>query len=389
MIKLQTSLIWRGCAQGKYIVKAKGYILAVLRWGDKEGPLNDWGPFAYVPIDPAGNGCFTFSGRRGIPREATHVWGRCFASDFSCFEDAVTEIPVAHLPESNQPQERISFSILTDLHLTSKPWKIKQALIATDNPVVFLLGDSTNDGLETQFEKFKNCIAENIPQKSIFPVPGNHDILHPSRSGNTAGCSNYARFQRHLLAQAEKQGYYISYSSVDQSYSVRMEDVDIIGLQCVTTGRNFLFPHGAAIDWLEKHLETTPAAWHIILCHAPMLTHNPNRNDGPPYLDQNKRIQEILDRNGRIIFLSGHTHVSPNVLVGNGEYDEEHRNIYLDCGSVVSTDTSGENGMMSPNWKDGCKTELTITEDTVEICMSSIESGIKFPRGYYRFHVPE
>ena len=31
MIRIQTNLIWRGCAQGKYVVKAKGYILAVLR----------------------------------------------------------------------------------------------------------------------------------------------------------------------------------------------------------------------------------------------------------------------------------------------------------------------------------------------------------------------
>ncbi len=73
MIKLQTSLIWPGCAQGKYIVKAKGCILAILQWGNANTPLTDWGPFAYVPIDPAGNGLFSFTGMRGIPREATHV----------------------------------------------------------------------------------------------------------------------------------------------------------------------------------------------------------------------------------------------------------------------------------------------------------------------------
>ena len=54
MIHLQTSLIGPGCAQGKYILKAKGCILAVLRWGSEKEPLADWGPFAYVPIDPAG-----------------------------------------------------------------------------------------------------------------------------------------------------------------------------------------------------------------------------------------------------------------------------------------------------------------------------------------------
>ena len=82
MIKLQTSLIWPGCAMGKYIIKAKGFLLAILRWGDANGPLPDWSPIAYVPIDPAGNGEFFFPGRRAIPDEATHVWAHCVSHDF-------------------------------------------------------------------------------------------------------------------------------------------------------------------------------------------------------------------------------------------------------------------------------------------------------------------
>jgi len=388
-MKLQMSLIWPGCAQGNYIVKAKGHILAVLRWGSGDGPLKEWGPFAYVPIDPAGNGCFFFSGKRGIPREATHVWARCFTPDFSAFEDIAVEIPERYLPDTGCQEEVQCFSILTDLHLSSKPWKIKQALRATESSTLFLLGDSTNDGLAEQFERFLECIAETVPEKSIFPVTGNHDVLHPGCADKIDGCRNYAEFQRRLLAQVEQNGHRVSLAPDQRAYSVQIGDLDIIGLQCVTTGRHFLFPEGAQIDWLEEHLTVTPAAWHIVLCHAPMLKHNPNRNDGPPYLDKNKRLQEIMDRNGRIIFLSGHTHVSPNVLTGNGEYDQAHQNIYLDCGSVVATDTSGETGLMSSEWKDGCKTELMITKDAVEICMSSIESGVKFPRGYYRFCVTE
>ena len=79
--------------------------------------------------------------------------------------------------------------------------------------------------------------------------------------------------------------------------------------------------------------------------------------------------------------------MSPNCLAGNAEYDEKCRNIYLDCGSVVATDTAGEQGMMSPDWKDGCVTELAVSAHAVEIRMRSIESGRRFPRGYYRFTV--
>lgn len=389
MIKFQTSLIWPGCAQGKYIIKAKGYMLAVLFWGRNDGLLTDWGPFAYVPIDPAWNGCFFFSGKRSIPKEATHVWARCFTQDFASFEYVAAEIPERYLPDAGLSEERMHFSIITDLHLSSKPWRIKQALKATESSTLFLLGDSTNDGRSGQFEAFKACITETIPEKIIFPVSGNHDILHTSHLDNNDGCRNYANFQKYLLTKAKENGYHISFAPDNRAYSVQIGSLDIIGLQCVTTGRKFLFPEGLQIDWLQEHLSTTSATWHIILCHAPMLKHNPNRNEGTPYLEGNKRIQEILDRKGRIIFLSGHTHVSPNVLTGNGEYDEEHQNIYLDCGSVVATDTSGEAGLMASDWKDGCKTELIVSKDTVEICMSSIDSGIKFPRGYYRFCVTE
>lgn len=48
------------------------------------------------------------------------------------------------------------FSILTDLHLSSKPWKIRRALRTAESDTVFLLGDSTNDGLAEQFERFGN-----------------------------------------------------------------------------------------------------------------------------------------------------------------------------------------------------------------------------------------
>ena len=387
MIKLQISLIWPGCAQGKYTVKAKGCMLAVLRWGDAATPLANWGPFAYVPVDPAGNGTFSFPGRRGIPREATHVWARCYAAGFGSFEDVSSQIPEKYLSEAEDQNEICRFSVLTDMHLASKPWKIKQALRSTQNDTVFLLGDSTNDGLPEQFEAFGTCIGETVPDKTIFPVIGNHDVLHASRGDDSDGCRHYADFQRSLLAKAEAAGHTVSYDPNGRAYAVRIGDLDVIGLQCAATGRKFLFPQGRQIDWLEEHLSCTEANWHIILCHAPLLAHNPNRNTGAPYLDKNKRLQEIVDRNGRIIFLSGHTHVSPNMLTGNGKIDAMHRNIYLDCGSVVATDTSGEMGLMAPDWKDGCKTELTITNNTVEIQMSSVVSGSQFPRGCYRFSI--
>lgn len=387
-IKLQINLRWSGCAQGKYIVKAKGCILAVLRWGNHNEPLYDWSPFAYVPIDSAGNGVFLFSGMRGIPPGVSHVWARCYAQDFTLYKDVSAEIPEKFLLADIHIESTYRFSVLSDLHMAAKPWKIRQALRAAQSDTIFLLGDSTNDGISDQFNNFRACIEEIVPNGVIFPVTGNHDVLHSSHPDAADGCKNYVTFQRELLTKAESRGYAIAHTPADCAYSVQIGNLDVIGLQCVTTDRKFLFPKGTQIDWLEEHLSKTTASWHIILCHAPLLKHNPNRNDGVPYLDGNKQIQEILDRYGRVIFLNGHTHVSPNVLKGNAEYDAAHQNVYLDCGSVVPTDISGESGMMSPDWKDGCITELSVTDDSVEICMYSIDSGSGFSRGYYRFILP-
>lgn len=385
MIKLQTNLIWPGCAQGKYIVKAKGYILAVLRWGDRNEPLHDWSPFAYVPIDPAGNGMFFFSGMRGIPPGVSHVWARCYAQDFVSHEDASAEIPGKYLLAETKSESVYRFSILTDLHMAAKPWKIKQALRAAQSDTIFLLGDSTNDGSTTQFNDFRTCIKEIVPDSVLLPVIGNHDVLHPSRPEDADGCKNYVAFQHDLLAKATERGYAVTAAPDGRAYSVRMGNLDIIGLQCVTSGRKFLFPDGEQIDWLEAYLTGNTAAWHVILCHAPLLKHNPNRNDGVPYLDRNRRIQEFLDRHGSVIFLNGHTHVSPNLLRGNAEYDIANRNVYIDCGSVVPTDILGESGLMSPEWKDGCITELSVSEHSVRICIRSVDSGTRFSRGYYHF----
>lgn len=386
MISVEINLIWPGSAEGRYAVRAKGSILSVFFWGDMQGASEDWSPFAYVPIDPAGNGEFYFSGNRGIPRGMTHVWAKVYTEDFSSFEWSSAMIPERFLPKDEILPYTHTFSILTDLHMSKTPWRIRQALRAAESDVIFLLGDSSNDGRAEQFENVLACISDLTPDKAIFPVIGNHDVLHPSAKAEN-GCVHYEDFQKKLLSNAESRGFSVQYAPDGRAYSVRIGNVEILALHCVTTGRRFVFPEDIQIEWLNQRLLEMPDLWHIVLCHAPLIRHNPNRNDGPAYLGRNNRIQEIIDQSGRVIFLSGHTHVSTNVLIGNGEYDRARGNIYLDCASVVPTDTSGEKGMMARDWKDGCETELALSENMVEITMRSIASGVKFSRGYYRFSV--
>ena len=387
MLQMRINLNWHGSAEGWYSVSAKGYCLAVLHWGDAEQAFCDWSPFAFVPLDPAGNGSFYFSGNRGIPRGASHVWAKMYSYDFASMTWISTKIPEEYLSKNVYAGDERHFSVLTDIHMVQKPWRLRKALRRADGEAIFLLGDSTNDGFAEQFERVKDHLNELAGSKCVFPVSGNHDVIRASRGDESDGCANYVRFQNELLLKARENGVDVETAPDGRAYAVRTGNLDIVGLQCVTSGRKFLFEGGVQIDWLEKHLAETAASWHIILCHAPLLRHNPNRNEGAPYLHHDKRIQEILNRTGRVIFLSGHTHVSPNTLVGSGAMDREHGNIYLDCASVVATDTAGIDGMMNADWKDGIETELRLSQNTVEIIMRSIDTGIRFSRGYYFFQL--
>jgi len=248
-----------------------------------------------------------------------------------------------------------------------------------------LLGDSTNDGLPAQFEALEACIAETAPDKISLPVIGNHDVIHPKfKDGD--GCEEYAAFQDRRLRHAQAMGLDVCRDADSLAWATRFGKLDIIGLQCVISGRKFLFPEERQLDWLEHRLEAQKdAKWRLILCHAPLLAHNPNRNEGQPYLDKNRRLQGIVDQAGNILFLSGHTHVSPNVTRGSAEWDARRGNLYLNCGSVVDTATEGDNGLMAADWKDGCISELSISERHIEIDMRSVTSGAHFPRGSYCF----
>lgn len=385
MAKLQISLIWPGCAQGKYTIKARGFILAILSWGNADGPLEGWSPIGYVPIDPAGNGSLFFPGRRGIPPKATHVWARCVSHDFTEDVKISAAIEPRFLPILDSDLDATQLSILTDLHLASKPWKVKQALRSAASDVVLLLGDSTNDGFPAQFEALDACIAETVPDKILLPVIGNHDVIHPKfKDGD--GCEEYAAFQDRRLRYAQTMGFDVCRDPDSLAWATRFGKLDIIGLQCVISGRKFLFPEERQLDWLENRLDAQKdARWRLILCHAPLLAHNPNRNEGQPYLDKNRRLQVIVDQAEDILFLSGHTHVSPNVTKGSAEWDVGRNNLYLNCGSVVDTATEGDNGLMAADWKDGCIIELSISERHIEIDMPSVTSGAHFPRGYYCF----
>ena len=286
--------------------------------------------------------------------------------------------------ETNKLLYRIS--LLSDLHLSRKTGRVMRALKkAFEADCVLIAGDLVNDGEPEQFELLSECVKrtsrENVP---VFSVGGNHDF---PIDGFDDTQFNYRDLQKSFLDRNKNLGFEIK-EHESGCWSAVNEHIHIFGWKCVDERRNFFFgKKEEQLKWLSHKLEENKHKKYQIICsHAPLIAHNPQRKtDGQPYFDSDTRLQNLIDSHENLIFVSGHTHFSPNNLQGNVDYDEQRNNIYIDAGSVCRTTYKSNEDFAEKEWTDGVITELDIYENGVEINYYGIHTDKKFARGYYKF----
>ena len=381
-MKLDVNFLSAKSADGVYKITAKGAVVASLHWADANGILTEWTPFAYVPVLPNGTGIFRYTGGRAVPEKAEYILVRAVTPDFLHTDEVMYKIPDEQ--KSGAVKDGIKFCLMSDLHLSNKPWKIKQALsMAADADCVLIAGDLVNDGTQRQFQMMSDIIDGY--DKMVFAVSGNHDYpLNPVPCVGE-GIYDYYSLQRKLLGRAAENGCDIEFD-ISGAYAARMGDIEIIGLNAAAHWRRLTFKKGSQLEWLEDYIDKRSAArWRIILCHAPLIMHNPQRpKNGTPYLGRDKALQKIIDSNERIIFASGHTHISPGDYMGCVEYDSSRQNIYINDGSICPTTYKSKEPLSTEEWTDGIVTELVLGNSGIEISAKSVKSGQYVSRGHYR-----
>lgn len=382
-----------GCADGHYQVKAGGCIAASLHWADESGALPGWSPLAYLPIKPNGVGIYQMEGGRAIPEEATHVLARAVSADFTTVEETVTPIPKPAGKTVKQAGQR--FLILTDLHLSNKPWKVRKALsMGREYDAVLITGDMTNDAAPEQLERFWTCVTEALPDTPVFAVAGNHDYPARPIPQIRNGICEYPILQEKLLERAGEMGCAFT-QDASSAYAVQMGDTEILGLNAVTHGRIFKFSETGQLEWLFWHLQESKAKRHIILCHAPLAAHRPYKQPGDqPYLGKDRELQRILDvQRSCILFVSGHTHVSLNCREGCVERDVQYKrnqqdkrdNIYINAGSIRPTALKSDEFLQPECWTEGNVVELLLEQECITVTGISVKTGQRIARGHYRF----
>lgn len=267
---------------------------------------------------------------------------------------------------------------MSDLHLSKKPWQIRKALkVGEDADAVFLVGDLTNDGTPEQMELMKACIEDVLPETPVFAVAGNHDYPRQPSPMIREGICDYEALQDWLLNR-QAHPYILDESG---AWAVSMGEVEVIGLNCVWHWRRFKFKDGAQLKWLEQHLDHSSAKWHIILCHAPLLAHNPKRSDAKPYLSRDEQLQKIIDAHKNIMFISGHTHVSLESSTNCVEFDELRNNIYINDGSIRPTTLLTAEGLTEEEPADGNVVEIDFIEESLKVTGISVKTGHEITSG--------
>ena len=272
------------------------------------------------------------------------------------------------------------FLVMSDLHLSKKPWQVRKALkMGEDADAVLLAGDLTNDGTHEQISLMQQSIAEMLPDTPVLAVAGNHDYPHFPSPMIREGYCDFEALQDWFLARHP----YPCVMDESGAWTIRIGDVEIIGLNCIWHWRRFKFKDGAQLNWLEKHLKNSDIRWHIILCHAPLLAHNPKRSDTKPYLSRDEKLQSIIDDNKNIIYISGHTHVSMESMVNCVEYDEAHHNLYINDGSIRPTTKLTADGLPEAEPADGNVVELLVSENQISVTGISMKTEQRIFGGHY------
>ena len=373
-----------GFADGKYAVHAKGYLLAALHWANERGPLPDWTALAYVPLDTDGRGCFHYAGGRAIPAGATHVAAELIAADFTRRERILQPLPEL---DEYVPIEGpcVRFALMSDLHLSSKPGRIRRALRRVRQAdCVLMIGDLTNDGLPEQFDAMAQAIADELPDVPVLSVCGNHDFpVHPLPLVRQ-GVTDWYGMQHWLLERARDMGV-PSEEAPCGAFAANVGGVPVYGLNAASHWRRFVFPEGRQLDWLEERLGADASDARVVLCHAPLLDHNIVRVRGnePPYLSRDARLRGIVEGAGRVIFASGHTHSSMNETAGCVE--ASLGNIYIDDSCVAPTEFRSAETPAAREWVEGAVLHMTLAGNRMEIAAQCVTTGKWISRGCYRF----
>ena len=334
----------RGSAHAKVTVGIPQGILAQLFWADENGkPLDDYLPIKAFALDE--NGCGTYEIADGVflPEDAAVVLLKVFNDDM--IEIVLPEMKFP-IPESKRfpKAERIGRVFVTsDIHVGGHYFHNDEnrekafAFIAVAKPdFVLMAGDVTDNSNVVEWEEARALLEKHFVDIPLGIVPGNHDYA-PYKPGCVPHYDEMRAFFSWVCEHDKALGAEVSPLSDRNEYTVRFAGVQAI-MANPCHEQNVFFMGEDKLAWLDEQLAASDGErlrYVVTHFHQRGTVACFMRREDANYFRDNDAMQEILDRHGNIIHVSGHTHLNFDLDCLNGKYDGKHKVLYLNAGCAV------------------------------------------------------
>lgn len=286
-----------------------------LYWGDENGKLEEYTPI--VTLLKTGNEItYNVVENTIIPLNAKKILAYSINSNTHSTEYAQTDLDINDIMPNEEPIYK--FQVMSDVHIRSTDSNdlynrhFDSALkdiksVASDSIGIFIVGDNTNSGASSEYDKMNNIIQSNengLP--TINFAIGNHDLSNGS-------------WQSKINLFLQKTGM----ESYKYSKTINNSKFIVLGSQATGLEANIKKDQ---FDWLEEELASAPIGQPIFLfLHQSLYNTVAGSLSGQGWngVIQDDELRQILSRYPQTILFTGHSHwefdSKSNMFDGKGQ----------------------------------------------------------------------
>ena len=227
-----------------------------------------------------------------------------------------TIIPNMNYEAKDSEKVLLNAAVISDVHLDPTIFTSEKMFVKgledisrnkTENDLLIVAGDLTNNGEKEVLENFYEIIKANNPAKEWVIAPGNHDIGHADGYTNDQTRQWLIEYNNKYTGSANKNIYY-SKNVKGYTFIVLADESEDGWDACHLSEKQLSFLDSK----LKKATKNGKPAF--VICHWPLEHTNGQSAVYDSCIDGEyaKKLRNVLEKYKNVFFISGHMHEGIN-----------------------------------------------------------------------------